>query len=133
VKRGLSRRVRLTGYLPRSEYWQLLANSDIVMVLTTLEDCLTCGAYEATALGRAMVLSDTQAMRSYFHKGAVYTAPYAEAIAQAMRNAIERKQALECETEELREDLVSKWSSTRARLEETLSDVEVPARGMRDG
>ena len=43
------------------------------MVLTTREDCLNCGAYEAVSALKPGLLSDKKALRQYFDKGFVYT------------------------------------------------------------
>jgi glycosyltransferase involved in cell wall biosynthesis len=65
--------VILTDFLPETDYQSRLASSDAIMVITTLEYTLTCGAYEAVALGKPMILGNTKTIMKYFNKGAVYT------------------------------------------------------------
>jgi len=65
--------VILTGYLDEPKYIELLSGSDIIMDLTTRENCLLCGAYEAIALGKPYILSRTSALMEYFKHGAVFT------------------------------------------------------------
>jgi glycosyltransferase involved in cell wall biosynthesis len=68
VLRNLPANVRLTGFLPENDYLDLLRRADVLMDLTTREDCLVCGAYEAVALGKPLVLSDTRALRNHFRE-----------------------------------------------------------------
>ena len=117
---GLVDRVNLTGFLPRPEYLCLLATSDVVMVLTTLDHCLTCGAYEATALGRPMVLSDTIAIRGHFSRGAVYAKPKSESIRLALEYALGDRERLGVEVSLLRNELERHWQERRLALEELL-------------
>ena len=65
--------VVLTGYVDEETYVGLLFACDVVLDLTTWEDCLLCGGYEAVSAERPVVLSGTAALRSFFNKGALYT------------------------------------------------------------
>jgi glycosyltransferase involved in cell wall biosynthesis len=82
--------VELTGFVPRQAYEDLLAGATVVCSLTTLDDCMQQGGYEAMAWGRPLVTSDTAELRDYFGAAAVYAAPTAESIAAAWAEAIER-------------------------------------------
>ena len=54
--------VHLTGFLPDHDYEEALLNrADVVVDLTSMEDCLVCGGYEAVAIGKPLVTSDTAA------------------------------------------------------------------------
>lgn len=102
--------VRLTGFLPDKQYEQLLASASVVVVITLMEHTLTCGAYEGVSLGKPLVLSDTEAIRNYFSKGAVYVRPCADAIANAIKIAISKKEELGLELIRLKEELRAKWT-----------------------
>lgn len=80
--------VRLTGRLPEREYIDLLAASAVVVDLTTREDCIVCGATEALAVTRPMVLSDTAVLRSRFGPAARFTSNDAASIAAAIEAAL---------------------------------------------
>jgi glycosyltransferase involved in cell wall biosynthesis len=95
----------LTGYLPDEDYIGLLRASDAVVDLTNREACLVCGAYEAVAAARPMVLSDTEANRHYFRRGAVYTDNTPEGIAVAIRQAIDQRAELRAEVFALAREL----------------------------
>jgi glycosyltransferase involved in cell wall biosynthesis len=62
--------------------------------LTTFQDCLVCGAYEAMTTGKPCVLSDTPALREYFTRGVVFTSHEPTAIARAVQDAYDKRQAL---------------------------------------
>lgn len=115
--------VVLTGFVPEEEFVRLLHTVDVVMDLTTLENCLVCGAYEAVAAGKPMVLSDTEALRTYFRKGAVYTVSDAGAIAQAITRALAEKQQLAAQVVELKRELADDWQRQRDALETLLSGL----------
>lgn len=96
--------VHLTGYLSEEEYRVLLQGSDVVVVLTTRQNCLTCGAYEALALEKPMVLSGTAVIRAYFSRGAVYSTSEPEDISRAILHAIADRERLANEAKELRRE-----------------------------
>ena len=77
--------IKLTGFLPDSEYRSLLSNAHIVIDLTTRDDCLVCGAYEAVAAERPFILSDSKALKAYFSMGGMHVDNSATAIASATK------------------------------------------------
>jgi glycosyltransferase involved in cell wall biosynthesis len=112
--------VVLTGFLPDAEYIRMISSCDLIIDLTTREDCLVCGAYEALGMGKPMLLSDTAVNRAYFHKGVVYTdnrsGDIAAKIQVAMRSIGEMTEAVK----DLKEELIVGWETKRAALEERL-------------
>ena len=104
--------VRFTGFLDERDYWSLLQSCDAIIVLTTQEHTLTCGAYEAVALGKPAVLSDTATIREYFASGAVYASPNEASIAAGISEAIRRRGELAREMQVLRERLSASWQTT---------------------
>lgn len=105
-----------TGYLPDLEYWRVLKNADLIVDLTTREDCLLCGAYEAVAVGVPMVLTDTGALREYFRKGALYTANSAGEIAKNLLVAERNMELLKQGVLSLKSDLEKEWSLQGRKL-----------------
>ena len=112
--------VVLTGFVPEQQFLDLLHTSDVIMDLTTRENCLVCGAYEAVAAGKPMVLSNTQALRQYFSKGAVYADNTAESIAEAIEQAVAERGRLKDEVRLLEAELSASWARRRDDLELTL-------------
>jgi glycosyltransferase involved in cell wall biosynthesis len=99
-----------TGWLPDLEYWRLLASVDVVVDLTTREDCLVCGAYEAVAVGQPLILSDTAALRNYFRRGVVFTGNEPEAISVAITDALGRRDELRAEMAAFQPELQRDWA-----------------------
>lgn len=114
--------VRLTGFLPEEEFVGLLRAADAVMDLTTREHCLVCGAYEAVALGKVAVLSDTEALRSYFGGVAVLTGHAPPDLAAAMRTAVEERRQREAALAEGRRAIEDRWDRDFARLRASLEE-----------
>jgi glycosyltransferase involved in cell wall biosynthesis len=111
----------LTGYLPEDEYINLFQSADAVIDLTTREDCLVCGAYEAITMEKPLVLSDTKALRAYFSNGAIFTDNTAEDLASKIMEALENAGTLR---ERLKGTLAANWEEMKNRLEKTLEEIE---------
>ena len=115
--------VKLLGYIPEQAYWDLLASVGIIIDLTTREDCLVCGAYEAVAAHKPMVLSYKRIIMAYFSKGCVYVKPEKTDIVNGIRTAIEQYPELEGQIVELEEDLNGQWSELLHGLENKIQTL----------
>jgi glycosyltransferase involved in cell wall biosynthesis len=113
--------VTLLGYVSEDEYVDMLISVDATIDLTTRENCLVCGAYEAVAVEKPQILSDTKALRSYFRKGVVFAAHNAQAIADSVHRLILEQDRLKQETRELKQLLEDEWEERRLALEEHLA------------
>jgi glycosyltransferase involved in cell wall biosynthesis len=87
-RKKLPKNVTLTGYAPLDVYQNLIGSADSVVVLTTKECCLLCGAYEAVAAEKPLILSDKKALRKYFNRGVIFTKNNAESIAKSINISI---------------------------------------------
>ena len=87
---GKPANVELTGFLDEHDYWALLAAGQAVLDLTSMPDCLVCGAYEALALGVPMILTDNAAGRRLFGQVALFTDTTPARIAAAIEAALVR-------------------------------------------
>ena len=76
------------------EFYSCLFRSQVVLDITTHENCLLCGAYEAMSACKPLVTSNSQILRTYFNKGTIYTEHDAGKIADAIRKAYETKDLL---------------------------------------
>lgn len=101
--------VRLTGYLADKAFWKLLSQATVVCDLTLKPDCLVCGAYEALALGKAMVLSDNPATREIFGPAAILTDNTPESISRDVRTAVQQHNRLETNARALRACYAEPW------------------------
>jgi glycosyltransferase involved in cell wall biosynthesis len=60
------------GFVPFPRYRDLVVSAAAIVVLTTDQRCLMCGAYEALAAGRPLIVSDTPTLRACFENAAAY-------------------------------------------------------------
>jgi glycosyltransferase involved in cell wall biosynthesis len=124
--------VTFLGFVRDEDYWDRMRDAHAVVDLTLSDDCLVCGAYEAVALGRPLLLSDTRALREYFRQGAVYCAPEPAAIVNAIRRLRAEYSRLSEEVSYLRPLLQDEWTRQAAavvsELKETLKDGGVASR-----
>lgn len=116
--------LRFTGFLPSADYFRELAWADAVMCLTTREDTMQMGAWEAMYLGRPLVLSATRALQQYFYQGAVFAENHAAGIAAAVRRFYQERARLEQDILSLRQD---KSQQAQAELTELAQAI---ARGL---
>lgn len=121
IRRSAPANVRFTGFLPENDYVAQLVGSDVIMDLTTFEDCLVCGAYEAVALGIPLILSDTTVNRTYFNKGVVYTKNDRKSLVLAINEAVAERENLYREVQQLRGEL---QMSSKLRLDDLIAAVE---------
>lgn len=101
-----------TGYLPYDRYVSLLRGSDFVMDLTTRDNCLLAGAFEAVCIGTPLIVSDWPTLRNYFPLGTVYVANSAEAIRAGVERAQRDQPALRAEFRRLQEQLHADWQES---------------------
>lgn len=128
VKKGLldlnkiPNNVKLTGFLSEKDYLDLLESASFVVIITTNEYTLNCGAYEAIALGKPMILGDTQTIREYFSKGAVYTNSTVESIRECIETIDLRLHQYREEIDLLKNQLQSDWNQRFLELLGIIND-----------
>ncbi|MEZ5566616.1 MAG: glycosyltransferase [Gammaproteobacteria bacterium] len=76
--------VTATGFIPRAKYIGLLMASDAVMTMTTRDNTMQRGAYEAIYLGRPVITSDHPFLRQEFRTGAVHAALSVDGLREAV-------------------------------------------------
>jgi len=109
--------VNLLGFVCEEEYYSYLQSCSVIVNLTTAEDCLVCGAYEAIAAGKALVVSRTRALRDYFGTVAVLTDNTPDAIVQSIELAHAQREVLARK--------VTDWSVTNeAYMSEQISKLK---------
>ncbi len=113
--------VVLTGFIPTKEFDHLLYSADVIMDLTTREDCLVCGAYEAVSIEKPLILSKTQALQNYF-PGMVYTDNETNDIAKSISIIRSEFQRYNIEAKKLKKELITGWDEKKRTLEAHLYD-----------
>jgi hypothetical protein len=107
--------VVLTGYLDHDRYHEAVRGADLVLALTTEPTSVMRCAYEAVYAGRPLLVSDWPALRPLF--------PFAElspndgpALADSVRRALDRGEALRRDAEAARRDQERRWAEQRDAL-----------------
>lgn len=114
--------VRLLGFVSEEKYWTYLKSADIIMDLTLRENCLVCGAYEAVALCKPLILSDTCALRSYFNSGCLFVRPtVSSSIACGIQEAVRSVVQLQSDVVLLHNNLQASWSK---RLDSFIHEID---------
>jgi glycosyltransferase involved in cell wall biosynthesis len=116
-----TQRVELSGFVSESEYVELLSNARVIVDLTTREDCLVCGAYEALAVGRPLVVSDSRALRELLRDGAVFARNEPEDIARAVAEASSDEPRWSERCAARRTAYILEWQTAAAKLLDTLA------------
>ena len=115
--------VRLTGFLSDADYIELLLGASCIVDLTTREDCLVCGAYEAIAARRPIVLSDTAALRNAFGEVAQFTRNDRQSIATAIKAAMQRDDLMAQQSRAFADRFVVTWRQRKSILEQDLATL----------
>lgn len=108
--------VTLTGFIPRAQYVGLLLASDAVMTLTTRDNTMQRGAYEAIYLGRPVITSDHAFLRREFPLGTVHVELTAAGIRRGVETLCRDQTALEAAAGTLREQKLARWDGVSERL-----------------
>ena len=109
--------ITLTGYLSEDKYISLLLSCDVVIDLTTRENCLVCGAYEAVEAEKPLISSNTIALNEYFYQGVVFTENNYKDIANSINYAFNNLGTLQREIKNLKREINDKWNSYLDELE----------------
>ena len=123
MPKNIPKNVVLTGYLPETEFICMLHSVDVIVDLTERENCLLCGAYEAVAVGKPLIVSDTEVLRKHFRTGVLYTDNTSKDLADKIEEALFNKNHLGMEIKSLREELNTEWQSKRHSLERLLHEL----------
>lgn len=95
--------IRFLGFVSEADYWAQLTSASLNVDLTTREDCLVCGAYEAIAVCAPILLSNNEASVSYFGKYAQFTDNSVADIKNNMLHVINNQQLIHIGNRENRE------------------------------
>lgn len=115
--------VHFTGFLPEGSYYALLGAADAVMCLTTREYTMQRGACEALSLGKPIITSDTQVLRSYFDRGAVHVSNTPESIRDGIRRLRTDLTCYQSEIKDLRSRRRHEWIDKKQVLTEFIQQA----------
>lgn len=93
---SLKNNIKLLGFVSEENYVDIFSNATMAIDLTTRDNCLVCGAYEALALQIPCVITDSRINREIFCNGFSYTQNDAHSISlaidQTYSNIIKQKE-----------------------------------------
>ena len=75
------------------------------------------------ALGKPLVVADTDEIRNYFSKGVVYSKPFANSIASSIKEAVRKNKKMKKEVSQLREELLYDWNDRFEKLNNFIKDL----------
>lgn len=116
VRDSLPANMTLTGFLSEEDYWSMLASSDAVMDLTTMDHCLVCGAYEAVALERPLLLSANDASVDLFSDFAVFTDNTTDNLVNSINKLKELHRQIHAAMPESRRRFEESWEAHAKKL-----------------
>jgi glycosyltransferase involved in cell wall biosynthesis len=116
----LAPNVSFTGWLTNEEFWYYARHAEALLTLTTQENTILQGGWEAMFLGQPLVTSNTEALRNYFSSGTVYVENTADGIAAGVRDALEHPAQLRADMIALRDAKYAIWNGQRQMLEDLL-------------
>jgi glycosyltransferase involved in cell wall biosynthesis len=117
--------VYFTGYLSDDDYWEILCSVNLIIDLTHRDNCLVCGAYEAAAIGKPMILSDTTALRKYFRKGYVFTKNNPDDIVKSVNYAMDNIEELTRLITDFKGEIDADWEGYSQSLSNILRDFQM--------
>ena len=107
MRRDAPSNVVLTGYLPYRQFLGEMLAADVVAVFSSDPRIMNRAAFEAVGLGKPLVLSDLPALKTRFSAAATFCPNEPRAMAEAMVDAIRRKDELTRLSVALQENLRS--------------------------
>jgi glycosyltransferase involved in cell wall biosynthesis len=127
LRKAAPANVQFMGFLSEEAYWSLLSESDVILDLSLMDNCLVCGAYEAIALGKPVVLTGSAASRELFGEGACYTDNSPESIHAALVEATTDLSARHARAEATRQRLIDSWDRSAEALRKQIETLGSPS------
>ncbi len=114
--------IHLTGYLTNSQYIGLLRGVDAVMDLTTRQNTLLMGGFEAVAVGTPLIVSDTPLLRDYFSSGTIYIPNTVEGVCAGLEQLYAHQDIYRQDILHLSQSLQVEWDQNLKTLQTILQE-----------
>jgi glycosyltransferase involved in cell wall biosynthesis len=108
--------VAFTGFLSTNDFWSHVRDASAILTLTTREDTILRGGWEAMFMEQPLITSGTSALRRYFTRGTVFVDHSPDAIAAGVKYALSHQEELRVEAKALREEKYTTWCQERTEL-----------------
>ena len=122
-----SESIRFTDFLSSEHFDSLIQTADLVVDLTTRDNCLVCGGYEAIAAGVPAMLSDNQASRETFSSGCLFVKNDVSSYRLGIEEFLESRARLQEQAVSFRSEFTIRWEK-QAKLIEAHVDSSVNKR-----
>lgn len=119
-----SANIHFTGFMPESEFNNMLFSVDVVLALTKSDYVMLCGCYEAVAAEKPLVTSHKKVLLEYFTR-AVFTDNEQNSIRENIRRASREKKKLKGKMVELKKELEENWKHRGDMLEKQVKEIEL--------
>jgi hypothetical protein len=116
----LSSNIKLLGFIPEDVYWDTLVSSHVIVDLTTMQNCLVCGAYEALAISKPLILSDDIVNTELFPM-ALLTKNTSDAIEKVISHTLDNLDAISSQVVSGRNEFLEKQSLRETTLLEIIN------------
>lgn len=116
-----------TGFLSYDDYVGLLRNVDYIMSLTTRNNTMQLGGFEAVSLETPLITSDWDVLKNYFSKGSIYVDNTASGIAQGIEDARHQLDEMQTGIQVLHQELTAEWEELRKALEAKIRESISPS------
>ncbi len=113
---SLPSNIVFTGFLSNADYWSYLKSADAIIDLSLKDNCLVCGAYEGVAVGKPLILSNSEATKEYFNKGVVYTDNTTANIQECYLSMMQDYEHLSEDIAKLNSEVTYEWKQKVAKL-----------------
>lgn len=116
IAKRVPKNVYFCGFLAETDYWALLSSVDGVVDLSRTSHCLVCGAYEALAVGKPMLLSRSVASMELFGSCALFTDNTPRDIRLALERLKDQSASLHTAAASTRRQLHDSWNALGQEL-----------------
>jgi hypothetical protein len=116
-------RIRFTDFLSSGDFDALLKSSDLVVDLTTRDNCLVCGAYEGLAAGKVLMLSDSAINRRTFPRGAIFVRNDVAGFKAGLEEFFRKRQEISAEVPAMLSEFKKNWATEFEAIKQKLSEI----------
>lgn len=110
----------MLGYVSDEQFTKMLNSCSAIMVLTTSDNCLNCGAYEAIAVEKPFIISNQKALHAYFKNAPVYTNNTSFHITEAINDIFKNYNTKREEVIRFKEFILTEWQLSKEKLIESI-------------
>jgi transcription elongation factor Elf1 len=114
--------INFPGFVTRDEYIKLISSSDLIVDLTTRENCLVCGAYEAVGVNVPLLLSDTASLKATFDYGALFCENTEIGIEIGINKALSQLDILKSSIIDMKKIHMARWEQNSLKLKKELEN-----------